>query len=314
VHVLDLASRRETVRLEADHCECQVLVYSSDGSRILGGCKDGAGHLWDARTGRLLHELSSPPGPIVLCSFSADDTQALTVAGRTARVWDVRTGAAVATLSCDQAIVSAAFDPAGERVLLADDGRDVRIVDLSSGENLVLPRDPLDFVKSADFGPEGRTIVTTSVTTRVHIRSLPEGKVLATLVHPSRVTYAACSPDKRWIATGATDSTLRIWNAATREKWLEIKKTGFFGARASFTSHASSVMVAWAPEGERFAPYLQPGIYPLDVLATASRACFGDLTPDERDNFQVGSPEDRRAHREAWRGGHIYGTDGPAEP
>jgi WD40 repeat protein len=127
------------------------------------------------------------------------------------------------------------------------------------------------------------------------------------------VTYTVCSPDKRWIATSATDSTLRIWNAATREKWLEIKNVGYFGSRASFLSSASSVMVTWAPEGVRFAQSMQLGIYPLDVLAAAKRASFGDLTPDERDHFQVGSSEERRAHREAWRGGHIYGTEGQAE-
>jgi WD40 repeat protein len=306
--VLDLSSRREAVRLEPDHCEIRTLVYSFDGSKILGGCKDGAARLWDARTGQLLHTLPGPPEPIVLSSFSADDRLALTVAGRTARVWDVRTGEPAATLSCEQAIAAAALDPAGERVFLADASWEARIVDLTSGESLALGQNRLGFVQSADFGPEGRTLVTTSATTRVHIRSLPDGKVLATLVHPSRVTYAVCSPDKRWIAAGATDSTLRIWNATTREKWLEIKNVGYFGARASFTSNAGSVMVAWAHEGERFVHFMQLGVYPLDVLAAARRASFGDLTPDERDHFQVGSSEDRRAHREAWQGGHIYGT------
>ena len=45
----------------------------------------------------------------------------------------------------------------------------------------------------------------------------------------------------------------------------------------------------------------------------ALKAKFGDLTPDERDHFQVGSAEERRQHRAAWHGGHIYGEGLPAE-
>jgi WD40 repeat protein len=311
--VVDLDSRRELTHLEGREGRIMSLSYSSDGSKVLGGYDDATGCLWDARTGRLLHSLAGHSAGIYACSFSADGNLAMTVShDLTARVWDAHTGEPAAMLPCARMILSAAFTPDGRRVVLADSGWDVRIVDLSSGENFPLPRDRLGFVRAVDFGREGRTIVTVSETTRAHVRSLPDCKVMATLVHPARVTYAVFSPDKRWIATGATDSTLRIWDAVTLEKWLEIKNEGHFGARARFSQDGSRVMVSWVPDGVHDAKDLQMGIYPLDVLAAARKASFGDLTPDERDHFQVGSPAERRAHREAWRGGHIYGPEGGA--
>jgi WD40 repeat protein len=309
--ILDLASRREIARLDADAAEIWRLAYGLDGSRILGACDDQVARLWDARTGRLLHALKGHTDVVYSCSFSADGRLALTVAlDRTARVWDAGTGEPVATLPCTEAINVAAFDPAGEHVMLSDNSWDVRIVDLSSGANVLLPRDRVGYVSSADFGREGRTIITTSETTRAQIRSLPEGTVIATLVHPFRVTYAVCSPDKRWIATGGKDATVRIWDAATLEKRLEVKKAGHFVQRASFSAAANCLLVAWVPDGVPYPRHVQLGIYPLDVLAAARKASFGDLTPDERDDFQVGSPEERRAYRESWRGGHIYPAAG----
>ena len=307
--VMDLATRRVVAHLDAPEGKARALAYSLDGSRILSGSDDKTGRLWDAGTGRLLHTLVGHSAPIYFCSFSADGSLALTISeDKTARVWDGHTGEPAAMLPCSRPILVAVFSPDGAHVLLADEGWTVRIVDLSTGENQLLPRDRVGFVRSADFGPEGKTIITTSDTTRAQIRSLPEGTVQATLAHPARVLYAVYSPDKRWIATGATDATLRIWDAASREKSLEIRNAGYVGFRASFTGGASSVMVAWSPEGVRYAQTFQVGIYPLDVLAAARRARFADLTPDERDHFQVGTVEERRAHREAWRGGHIYGT------
>ncbi len=312
--VLDLASRREVALLEAHGGQIRALCYSFDGSMILTGSEDMATRLWDAKTGKLLRTFSGHSAPIDSCSFSADGRRVLTVsADLTARVCEAGSGKETATIRCPRTILTARFSPDGERVILADAGWNLRIVEMSSGEEQRLPRNEVGYVTSADFGPEGRAIVYTSATTRAHIRSLPEGKTEATLVHPARVMYAAYSPDKRWIATAAADATFRIWDAVTHEKWLEIKNSGFLASRASFSSSANSVMVPWVPEGIRYSRNVVVGIYPLDVLAAARRASFGDLTPDEREHFQIGSPEDRRADRKAWRGGHIYGEGRPAE-
>ena len=74
-----------------------------------------------------------------------------------------------------------------------------------------------------------------------------------------------------------------------------------------------SVMVVWSPRGVRHARTVLVGIHPLDVVAAAKCASLGELTPDERDHFQVGCSEDRRGRRQAWRDGHIYGEAGIGE-
>jgi len=75
------------------------------------------------------------------------------------------------------------------------------------------------------------------------------------------------------------------------------------------------VVVKWVESGVRDEEArFEVMIYPLDILGAARSARFGELTPDERDHFEVGSAEERREHRERWTGGHIFGKGAETEP
>jgi WD40 repeat protein len=309
--IVNLSSKREVARLEAHESQTLAVAYSSDGSKVITSAEDNTARIWDARTGGLLRTLSGHSGAVQICCFDADGRRALTsAADLTAKLWDVSSGAEVISFPCTRQINSARFSPDGEKVLLADQGWSVWIGEIRSGERQRLSRDELGFVSCADFGPNGQTIITTSVTTRAYIRRLPTCEIEATLIHPVMVRYAIYSPDKRWIATAAADSTVRIWDAVTHEKWVEMKNPDHLCCRVSFGEGAQIVLVCWVPEATRYARSAAIGIYPLDVLSAARSAKFGDLTPDERDHFEVGTPEERRAHRAAWRGGQVYGDGG----
>ena len=305
--VLDLASGRELTRLEAHEGQVRAVSYSFDGSRIITGSDDKTARLWDAKTGRMLRILSGHSAKVYSCSFSKDGLRALAVSYQTARVWKTVSGEELAVIQCPKRIHTASFSPDGERVLLADEGSNLWLRELSLSTKSRLSPNQFGGVTWVDFGPEGRSILSTWSTTRAQIRSFPEGQLLATLVHPARVMYAVYSPDNRWIASASADSTLSIWSGVTQEKWLEVKKPGYQCARVSISRGENRVLVLWYPEGQRDAQSLVLDIYPIDVVAAAGRSKFGDLTPDERDHFQVGRPEAREKYRKEWRGGHIYG-------
>jgi WD40 repeat protein len=311
--IRDLPSRRELARLEGHGDGIRLVRFSADGAQVLTGCKDGSVRLWDARTGKPLLVLTGHTAVVNLGCFSPDGRWILTAANdQTARAWDASSGAAMAVFRMAADLRSICFSADSRLVALADQDWNLRICDLSSGKEQPL-REQLGPITSADFGAENHRLVTTSLTTRAHVLTWPDGRIEATLVHPARAMYAAYSPDKRWIVTAASDWILRLWDAATHEERLEIRKPEYLPILVHFA--AGRVVVNWILEKQREAWHGAALAYPLplDVLAAARKARFGDLTPDEREHFQVGSPEERRAHRQAWRGGHIYGPDRAAE-
>jgi hypothetical protein len=151
-------------------------------------------------------------------------------------------------------------------------------------------------------------MVITGLTTRAHVRRVEDWTIEATLMHLVRITSAVYSPDRRWIVT-ATYDAIRIWEASTHECRLEIRRPGSLAFRCVLSEGGGGrrAMVEWAPLGLRDRVVRTPLLYPLDLLEEAEAARFGELTPDERDQFRIGSSEERDAYRKAWRGGHIYG-------
>jgi hypothetical protein len=152
----------------------------------------------------------------------------------------------------------------------------------------------------------------------MRIENLGDGTVSGTLIHPARATWAGYSPDRRWIATMADDWVVRVWEAARREERLDLKRAGKLARTVHFPADGRSLVITWVNQGIREETGREVVIYPLDVEGTARAARFGELTPDERDQFQVGSAEERRLYRRNWRNGHIFGQEpaterGPAE-
>jgi WD40 repeat protein/serine/threonine protein kinase/TPR repeat protein len=73
-----------------------------------------------------------------------------------------------------------------------------------------------DRVRSAEFSPDGRRIVTASNDKTARIWDAETGREIALLSgHTDAVRSAAFSPDGRRIVTASADKTARIWDAAT---------------------------------------------------------------------------------------------------
>ncbi|HVR76336.1 MAG TPA: protein kinase [Planctomycetota bacterium] len=311
--VLDLATRREIARLAGHEDDVYLVRFSFDGTMVLTGSRDNTLRLWDARSGKGLQALRGHEGICVQGTFSPDGRRVLTLSvDGTARVWNVEDGREAAVYRADTNIASTAFAPDSDRLALTDGGGYLHMARVSSGEIQPYWREIVYRFNFVDFGREGREMVVAMGTTRVQIRDLSSGRIMATLVHPARAGRAIFSPDKRWIATLANDTVVRLWDAATHEERLNIKRPSLVPTDVQFPVCGDRVVVTWVMQGDRDVIVKEVVIYPLDVLAAARGAKFGDLTPDERDLFQVGSPEERLEYRGAWRGGHIYGQ-GPGE-
>jgi dipeptidyl aminopeptidase/acylaminoacyl peptidase len=88
--------------------------------------------------------------------------------------------------------------------------------DAATGKSLATLEGHEEYVRSAQFSPDGSHIVTASRDKTARVWDAATGKILATLAgHENEVLSAQFSPDGSRIVTTSHDKTARVWDAAT---------------------------------------------------------------------------------------------------
>jgi WD40 repeat protein len=138
----------------------EALAGTPDGKTVLTGSLDGTARLWDATTGKLLHQLRHD-GPAFSVACSPDGRRLATGSTTAARVWDAATGQPLTPPLRHAGGVSAvAFSPDGSRLLTASWDKTARLWDVATGKRIGPPLEHGEKVYSAAFAPDGQTIVT----------------------------------------------------------------------------------------------------------------------------------------------------------
>lgn len=196
------------------------LTYSANGKylAVAGEYWDGQAkpvQLWDTATNKPLWVgKNTGRGPQTLC-FSPD-LQTLYSAGQGVRRWDVANGAAQEPWPLAPAYATAvALAPDGKRLAIAGDSTEVLILDPAA--------------------PRGARVVTASP-------SPHDGHL-----HVYAVAY---SPDGQWLATGARDGTVRVWDTTDytlRREWQAGAPESRGIACLAFAPRGDIVAVAGGP-------------------------------------------------------------------
>jgi WD40 repeat protein len=213
------------------------VAFSPDGQRLVTWSDDATARMWDAVTGRALYEMKGHGDSVKQAIFSPDGRVLATVAGGTVRLWDVETGKPMdIALVSRRWLLGAAFDPKGTR-LLAYGAGGASIVDLRprTGRQLLT-----SWVADASFDHKGKLAVSAGRDGLVVVWDAATGERLKTLeAHEGGAHVARFSPDDRWVVSGGSDGTVRVWH--------ELRESVLLRA------HASTVYsVAFNPDGSRF--------------------------------------------------------------
>lgn len=101
----------------------RTISFSPDGKLILTTTGDHYARVWDAASGKLLHELTGHTDTVSRAAFSPDGRFIVTAGNdKTARLWETATGKLVETLYGHSDILTgAAFSPDGKTILTAGD-------------------------------------------------------------------------------------------------------------------------------------------------------------------------------------------------
>ena len=98
------------------------VAFNADGSLLVSSSRDHDARIWDARTGRLAHQLVGHAGSVVDARFSPDGRWIFTAGPISAALWNVRTGELVMFLRGPTHPVAAAFGPDSRTVFTQEKG------------------------------------------------------------------------------------------------------------------------------------------------------------------------------------------------
>jgi WD40 repeat protein/serine/threonine protein kinase len=178
-------------------------------------------------------------------SFSPDGRRVLTASwDKTAKIWEASSGSVVAVLRHEDRVLSASYSADGARVVTASIDSTARVWNAADGRLIALLAHPSKQVWSAEFSPNGESVVTACAADHtVRIWSSATGVLAKELPGGSSEVLIACfAPDGRSVAAASRDGTIRIWDVRKGE------------TSAGFQAHSGTIhTLAFSRDGSRLA-------------------------------------------------------------
>ncbi|MCC7374375.1 MAG: serine/threonine protein kinase [Verrucomicrobiales bacterium] len=223
--------------------------FSSDGSTVLAGGKEGVVRLWDVREGRVAGPDLVHPAAVRTSFFLKGDQAIATIAEDwRLRIWDPLSGAILkATDRHRSDIIAWAQSPDGRWVVTAGVDNSARIwAALEPGSPLaVLPH--FAGVDAVSFSPDGSTLLTGSYDTTARLWSVPTGSPLPPqLPHASGVSVALMEPTPDRLITATFLGDLRQWTRAPNQGARAILRLETNAVFAGFVGNGGQVLVVTA--------------------------------------------------------------------
>lgn len=205
--------------------------YSPDNNYIATVTDDKTITIIDTKTGEQIKNLYGHDKKINSIKFSPDGRRLVSSDKKNIIVWDVTKENVLPHLQsekilCDDYCYEADYSHDGRFIISITKNKTIKIWDAKTGKCLntinAFRNDPCycsPFAYSISLSPGGHTIATAGELrkTKIKIWDVKTGICLDSLAGHSRAVTSVCySPDGKYLASTAADSTIRIWDAVKR--------------------------------------------------------------------------------------------------
>ncbi|HEX3253432.1 MAG TPA: WG repeat-containing protein [Pyrinomonadaceae bacterium] len=220
VRLWDTQTRVVTRTLSQHTKKITSLAFSRDGKRLISGSEDDTVKIWNVADGSLLRSITTHTSSfdgVATVALNNDGQIAISGGDREIKVWNVATGKELHTLTTND-VRYLAFSPKGNLIVSAHGDGTTKLWDLTTGRLLRVMKGRFEDARVAVFSADGKFIATGyhSGDTRVEVRSVQSGKLVAQLSDDSDYTYSiSFSPDGRQLATGDIGGDIKVWNLRT---------------------------------------------------------------------------------------------------
>jgi WD40 repeat protein len=224
-------------------------AFSPDGQRVATASFDNSARIWDAGNGREIMKLDGHNAAVLSARFDPLGKRVVTASqDGTVRIWDAQNGKEVLILKGHtDRVESAAFDREGRRVASASFDATARIWDAENGALLATAthEEGRTYVRSAEFSPDGRSVVTATGGGTVFIFDPATLKLIVALVgHTSMVLHAQFDREGKRVVSASSDGTARIWDAKTGQELTRMTATRRGLQNATFDFDEGRVLTA----------------------------------------------------------------------
>jgi RNA polymerase sigma factor (sigma-70 family) len=225
VRVLDLTSGKETRQFPAHEKGIRYLALARDGKTLATAGNDQFIRLWDATSGRPIHDFGGKQTSLVYyLTLSTSGKLAATIHdGHVVRLWDTASAKPLREFVETDLVGHLAFSPDGNLLastLLGNLGGTplIRLRETATGKEIRQLRgqgDPLDTIA---FSPDGRTLIWGGQHRKeLYLWEVATGQLRRKFSgHQGQLSSVAFSPNGQWMASGSSDASVLIWPTAGR--------------------------------------------------------------------------------------------------
>jgi WD40 repeat protein/serine/threonine protein kinase len=214
---------RESLTIAAHNGKVHDAIYNSAGTRIASSGKDGRVKIWDAVTGKLVHDLPAQEERVHFPAFNPDGDR-LAAANRDGgiTIWDAATGGELLALYGVSPVFTAiAFSPDGTRLAAGGKGGIVHIWDSVTGKLLTtIPNPDGTPIIELVYSPDGDSVYSYDLSGISNAWDVDSGEHLISsspgLVCEGTLWDAELSSDGRFHAMASFDGFAYVYQAVSQ--------------------------------------------------------------------------------------------------